>query len=427
MASSLNLTPITLGPHAAAVKRRVSSSRWKSLVKRAHKAGFTIDSFLDPSTPRPLKERTPSSLTKQAYNTVAKAYAPGEQQLDQRSQDIKAISDKRALDNQFYLNWLSARHAQLATHAQAAEQQLIAAAGGIQNQTMQDYGAVQQRLKDTAAQQPGNVSNPEQATAFNLTPEAKRAVDLAGVQANQTLDRVSLNDKAIADGEANNFAFMAAQEAKRVADTWQQLHDVADDRMKLELARGQDAAKEISRLLDNEITKANANRDYAAAASRLGIQQQNADTAVGRLALGNKSLKHKTAVDQANLKIKRGQLKVSQDRITLGWYNAKHPHRKAGQVGGNASDPQSRFEYGYALLGSSTRDVTTKGGKTKSVRIDSHYVGKNENEVIAKVQAAAKVSRKMATLIVRAYMLHDGADPGQYGQYFAPGVGISGY
>lgn len=421
----MNTDVFTLGPNAAAIKRRVGPARWQRLVQTARRRGVTIDSFLDPSIPNPLKARTKSSLTKQAYDTVAKSYAPAEQQLTQQEGRIKAISDKRALDNQYYLNWLTSRQATMATHAQAAESALLDAARGTAAQTPQDYAAVQQRLQQGAAQTPGNVSNPAQATAFDLTPEAKRAIDRASSAVGQTADHIALAGSMRDAATANDFAFMASQEAKRTADTWAALHDVADSRTKLELQRGQDAAKEIARLLDQEISKANANRDYAAAAARLGISQQNADVALGQLNLGKQRLGHTIANDAAKLDIQRAKLAVDQDRAALGWYKAKHPTHKNGQ-GAKSANPQDRFEYGYAVLGSSTRDVT-KGGKTKSVHIDAGYVSKHQNEIISQVQAATKLSRKMATLIVRAYILHNGSDPGTYGQYLAPGVTPSGY
>jgi hypothetical protein len=94
--SKLDLTSLTLGPTAASVRKQVSRAQWRRIVNAAHKQGFAVDSFLDPNTPGPLKQRTPQYLRQQATSMVGSAYAPAYQELTQREKRVKPGSTRSA-------------------------------------------------------------------------------------------------------------------------------------------------------------------------------------------------------------------------------------------------------------------------------------------------------------------------------------------
>lgn len=413
-----------LGPVAYQVKQKSKPRDWAKLVKLAHTRGFTIDSFLDSSLPPALKARTTESLRTQATATVASAYAPAETALTAREKQVRNIDALRAQDNQYYLDWLTAKHGQLATHAQEADRQMLQAGKDIQDQTAAQIQSSRTQAVTAAQAQPGVVSDMSTAKAFDFTPEAARSLELISNERTRSQQLVGTASQHRDDMEANNFAQMAASEARRQSETWKSLSDLGDEKTKLQLQKGSDAAKMVADLLDKEISKAQSNRDYGALAQRLGIQQGTLDLNVLKEKHTNANTKSRNqtyadAVNEAarhnkeNEALTKTANDIAQGRLDVQWYKAKHPNKGKGP---KSSDPQERFDTAYAALVSTPRTYKKSG---QAVLYDINYVTGHRDLVIAQLQRATKITRKMASLVVDAFVSRNGdvGDPGPYSNY----------
>lgn len=407
-----------LGARAYATKKKVSSGRWKSIVKQAHSRGFSVDSFLDTNIPNSLKERTKAGIQAQATKTITEAYKPVEKEYSQQEERVKSIDAKRSRDNQYYLDWLTARTGELNTHAKAADQQMLDRGKQIQDETAAQQGALRDQLIAGASQTPGNVSNPQQATAFDTSADSKRSLESVANARQQTANMVGSSEKRAAGDQAINFAQIAAAEAQRHSDTANSLKDVADGRTKTALAKSADASKEVSRLLDQEIDKANSNREFSAALQKLGIAQdsiQQRDDAAHMNSADKARDRALRARVAARIASQRDQeINLKGDKLKIDWYKAKH----GGKSKGNHQDPQVRFEDAVASLAAQDFFIPSKDGKSeKPVTNKSEYVKNRREQMVAALMKKDKVSREMASRAVDAFIQHGGGDPGSYTGY----------
>lgn len=262
---------LTLGPTAGRVKARSSPAAWRRIKRAAHSRGMTVEGFLS-DVPNPLKERSPQGLREEARRLVETSYKPAEKELSQQEARIKAIDEKRARDNQFYLQWLSAQSAKMRSEAAAADQLIADRSRAVQDELRKNMSQLQNDIVAAANSRVGNVSKATANTpALDLSANmAANNAEIANARQGQNLE-AGISQQSQQLGAAANFAFMAAQEARRQADTWNALKDVADKRDKLTLQKAADIAKEVARLLDREIDKANANREFGAVQARLGL------------------------------------------------------------------------------------------------------------------------------------------------------------
>lgn len=274
--TALDLTGLTLGPTAAGVRKQVSRKQWRQIVTAAHKQGFAVDSFLDPSIPGPLKQRTPKYLSQQATSMVKSAYAPAYKELSQREASVKAISDKRAADNQYYNNWLNSQHQALDTAARASDQALVATAQSVQATTGAAYDQAKQGAIQQLSQLPGTVSDFKGANALGAIDAAKgTAVGQVGATGQQALASVGTAEGMRQLASANDFATIAALESKRVGDQWGAMNDLGSERLKLGASESGDISKAVQDALNQEVTKAQSNRDFGAVMQKLDLQGQS--------------------------------------------------------------------------------------------------------------------------------------------------------
>ena len=307
------------GGLAPAVKKKATPGQWAKIQRLAREQGQTVNSFLDTSTPDALKQNTRAGLQKRALDTVNASYAPAETNLDQQEVRIKALNEKRSNDNKYYNDWLNTKQAQLNSSAQTANAALQSQQQAMMS-TAQQWQGQQQAVQQQAQNTPGGVTNPQQSTAIQaMSQPATAAVNQVAASGQRAQADIASNTKYQAALQANNFASMAASEAKRVSDTWASLKDVADERTKVKLEKGAKAATEVSRLLDQEITKASNNRDFAAAAQKLEIDAGNQDLAKQKLGLEYKKEKNKVKTDKAELDetAKKRQGTTAKDKAEL--------------------------------------------------------------------------------------------------------------
>lgn len=424
------ISAATLGPLAAAVKSKATPQQWRRLVKRAHSQGFTVDSFLDSTVPKPLKERTRKSLVKQAKNTVATAYRPAERQLTIREARVGALDAKRARDEEYYKDWLTSRYAELATKGAAADQQILDAGKQIQQQTADNYAQAGVAAANEVTQA-GGVSNPAQSTALtvDLPTAAKHDIDILASSRQLTQDLVGSRAKAEATAQASTLAFQAGMQAKRQAETWAALQAVSDDRQKLALQRGTDAAQEISNLLNNEVAKAQGRQDNALVRDRLQLQadtlEQQTKQAMARLGFDYDKLAETRrsnlvmeALDKTANAIRKGNLDVA-------WYRVKNPTKPIPKKG---SSKQSQFEYGYSILSASTFKEKIKGTKDeyRNLPMTPELASMNRAKYIGALVVKAKISRPMAVRVFNAYMVNGNKDPGRWDAVGGPGTDTTG-
>lgn len=207
---------------------------------------------------------------------VKTAYAPAVKELSLREQRVKAIDDKRAADNRYYNNWLNSQHQALASAAQAGDQALEGAAQSVQAATGAAYDQAKQGAIQQLSQLPGTVSDFSHANALGQIDAHKgTAVGQVGATAGQALAGIGTGQGLRELAGANNFATIAALEAKRTADTWGGLQDLSSERLKLSASQAGDTSKAIQDALGQELTKAQSNRDYSAVMERLGQSAAN--------------------------------------------------------------------------------------------------------------------------------------------------------
>ncbi len=295
---------VRLGERVAALKATTDPKEWAAIVKGAHARGFTVAGATS-GVPDALKERTKSSLIEEANKTVGSAFKPAEQALDHQEAKAKALSIKRAADENHFQEWLASQNDSMATRALTADAEMARRQSEIQTQTQQGYAQAQAGAQATAGATAGNVSDPGQSTALNLAPEAQRANDQVAAQRQQS---ASMSNNAAGYAlAAKGVSIGLGQQAtsKRISDENSQLAEVAKDRAGLMDKRASVAAEEISRLFGVEMQKADSNRNYLAAADKLNIAsaglQLDADKAEADISLRDRKLKQDATIADARL------------------------------------------------------------------------------------------------------------------------------
>lgn len=436
MAKGIDTAALTLGPISQQVKARASKGQWKKIVKTAHSRGFQVESFLDQSVPAAMKARTNKSLRAEAETTVRSAYAPAEKEISLNEERTKAIDSKRARDNVYYNDWLTTKKNELNAHTEASNTLLRTNVKNIVDATAQAATAMRSQIATAVTETPGVVSDPNQSTTLNRdVPAAGKAnTEQVGAAATATEQQIASQDATQAGYDASNFAFIAAMEAKRQGDTWTRLADLGDEKQKLQLTKAADTAKEVARLLDTERDKSNSNEQNRIVAERLGVDaagvQQRADAAADANALGIAKLNETARNNKAKLSntktqqeientFKQAGIDIRQGNLDLDWYKAKHPSTgKDGSKGPStkSNDPQTRFDYGYALVATSKRPGTPGSGNKPGKPGKSYtpdYVKKNRSLVKNQLKAQG-LTPKMAEAVIDAYTGMAGADPGEY-------------
>jgi len=275
---------IRLGPEIAALKARTPRQQWRRIVRGAHARGLTVAGAVTPGIPDSMRERTKKSLTEQARKTVADQFKPVEVELDQRETRVKALDAKRASDEDHYRRWLASGHDKLRAQARSADTMLLQHERDTAQQLQAGLAQTQAQAHANAAGNAGVISNTQQSTALDISDVAQRETGKLAAQRQRSRDLVGTGDKQAAVATAAAFAAAAAADGKRQSEIWEELGKVSDARGKLKAEFGSETAKEIARLIDQETDKASRNREFAAAADKLGLdtekftaQQKNED------------------------------------------------------------------------------------------------------------------------------------------------------
>lgn len=240
--------------------------------------------------PNYLAPLSPGAIKKQATTTIAAAYRPASQELNQQATQAKAISDKRTADNKYYLAWLNTQEQAMQTHADAANQQLIDQENTLRTQQQGLYSTQAGSLIAAANARSGNVSNNDQSNAFNQSLTQNQITNeglLNSSQQSSTETMAHDNDLTNAV-RLNSSSFVQAGEQKQLSDLQTALTGIAQARSKLVTSEASDITKEIARLNGIEIQKAQSNRDFGVAAQKLGISQAETQSLIDNRAASTK-------------------------------------------------------------------------------------------------------------------------------------------
>lgn len=232
----------------------------------------------------PLEPTPPKQLRKQAQRTMRAIYKPAFKQLGREEQRVNALSSKRKSDNAYYLEWLQNQSDQLAAHERGSNELLLKAGQEASADVEEGYQSLRDKLLATGESTPGVVSNPGEATAFDVSAEAQRDREMVASARQSTQDQIAASGQSSALAQANNFAVIAAAEARRTADEWSAMSKIGDARQQLRLTRAAEAAKEVARLYDREIEKSSivgeqvaSSRQLALEAARFGLDRKKFD------------------------------------------------------------------------------------------------------------------------------------------------------
>jgi hypothetical protein len=211
----------------------------------------------------PLALMSQSAIVKQATNSINKAYAPGYANLDKQGKTASDLSAKRTADNKYFMGWLDTQNQALQAHADAANAALSAASNNILSQPIGTAGNVGTGADATAVA--GNAAGLHQQLAgANLAQNASAAI----------------GSNAVAATGANNTNVVMTGEQKQQAALDTTLLGISTQRTKLQSTQGSDIVKEIARLQGVNVSIAQSNRAYDAAAQKLGISAANTQSLI---------------------------------------------------------------------------------------------------------------------------------------------------
>lgn len=211
----------------------------------AHRQGLTLAGYkyVKAGGERALAERRRGSLQKQAVREIKRSYAPAEEDLSRREKQIRSIDSKRASDEEGYKSWLTQQQANLRSEAEGRDQALRTIQGTQTKELGERLDAI--RAASGGANIPKEVAIAQQGV---LDRNAQSVTAVQGIQ--------NLGVQQARATDSNAFAYQASLSAKRAADSYDKLLEVADDRGKVLLQKASDLNRRIAGLFDTEIKKA---------------------------------------------------------------------------------------------------------------------------------------------------------------------------
>jgi hypothetical protein len=389
---------LRLGPDAAAVKAKTSPRDWSAIVKNAHAKGFTVAGAVS-GVPDPLKERTRSSLVDEAQKTAATAFGPANVELTQQESKTRALDAKRQADEAHFQTWLAGKQQSMAAAALSADNELAQRQQAIQQQTQTGYQQAQATAQTNAAATPGNVSDPHMSTALNLAPDAQRANDLVAAQRQQSASMANSAQGYAIAGQGVSNALGQQAETTRQQETAAALSDLSLKRQDVLAKQAAAASDEIQRLFGVETNKADSNRNYLAAANKLGIDQQalqqKADQFTATQRLG--AAKLKTSVSIANAR--------NQTQRDIADAKTKIDFKKLQASQGNAAANRA-LKRELARIKNTKSTSPSPGEKTASAKVYNKL-----NAIVSDIQ---RLQKKAPSRPIRDIVTSKGASKVEY-------------
>jgi len=298
------------------VQSRATPRQWRKLVRTARRRGVTLDSLVS-GIPSPLAQRTNAGILQQARRTVRSAYQPVFEDISTQERQTRALDAKRAADNQHYAEWLRRNNDALVAANNTFSQGVADRQQALANSVQQSYATAAQGAAANNANRTGSVTlgNQEQAAAQSATaPQATFAGNLMAAEQQRTLGQQRVGADLLSSTAANAALAHAATDARRSSDTWRSLQELAGARRRFKAERSSDVQREVARLRDQEITKANAQQQLDLAAQELGAR-----TAIQKMEnqLAKRKLNETIRSNKANEGIRTDANSIRRDALRL--------------------------------------------------------------------------------------------------------------
>ncbi len=410
---------LRLGAELAQTKASMNPKTWRKLVNTAHKRGFTIGGYLS-GVPDSLKERLPASIQAEAQRNVNSIYAPVFSSLDSQERQINALAEKRKNDNAAYQEWLNNQYTKIEEQSKAADNALVARQQQVQQASRAGWDTAEAQAYANAASTAGNVSDPNSSTALaQIRPGAQMSDDLIASARRQSSDIIAANDQLAADARGSALAMAALMEAQRSSDQWKSLGEVRDERSKASKEKGAAFVQEKGRLQGIDRENAMSNREYSAAAQKLGIEseklrqdaikdQRNYNLEVKKFKFDQWTAKNKAATEQAKIMLGYDEIeaqngRAAADRRLQKWLRNEQNRQKA-------LDRASKED-----IAAKNRRAASKAGQTDSAKKTSQDLYGKVTSMASDARAAG--ARKGASQEVIAKARKSLKDAGVSGPY----------
>ncbi len=339
------------GPEVAAIKASLKPKTWRKFVKAAHGRGVTVAGALS-GAPKPLQERTNQSLREQAEKTMVAAYKPVTAELNRREAAAGFLETKRAADDAAYRTWMTGEADKLDAQARAADATLATQQADI----ARDLNAAQEAGKADSLQrvtaQAGNVSDPSQSTALDMTAADTRSREQVAAARTHSAELQKVGAGAGQVSRAALLATAAVREATRTAEGWKTQAGIAADRTAAATGQAKDTAGLLTDLRAGEVSKAQTVEEFRMAGAELGVKKMDIRAEIqqaarkygldkARLGLDQWKAQNADAVARAKVQLGYDQIlerqgRAAADRALDRWatkYRAKH-----GSSGGSGTD-----------------------------------------------------------------------------------------
>lgn len=251
--------------------------RWKRI---AAKRGVTTAGLLSGGRPA-LQERSNRGIRNQATKDIDLAYKTAENDLNSREIKAKNLNAKEVADAERFDLWMAGEQAKLEAAAKGADEALRSRYDAIA--ASQNAGFAEGAADDAASAATGGY--------------AERQIDLARTAAAGATGAAARDaERAIAARQGTRGALAQSTLNANVNRRYEldsnflsELRSITQDREKLAFAKAGDVAKELSRLRDQRIEVAQANRESDMLGQELGLKAYEArserlnDRAVNRL------------------------------------------------------------------------------------------------------------------------------------------------
>jgi hypothetical protein len=298
---------VRLGEDAYTVKHTVSKGAWKQIVKGAHARGFTVPSYLS-NSPDELKARTHTSLKADAKKMVAEAFTGASKQLDFQGQQAESLRQRRLEDARAYNQWA------------AQQQSLSAAAATTAQQNYLDFIDKQSKTAQATADQLTAQANA--VASQGVSGDASGSTVIQGLkerlqaQAQAAQNNANAGHAAAPVNEERGAAIRASLQGQYANitseaenDYSKSMSDVTAARLKLTTDEAQAVIDNYTKLLDKEIDKANANRDFEGLMAQLNEKTAARQQEHQEFLTGQKTTRRGQTLSAATTK--RGQDKAA--------------------------------------------------------------------------------------------------------------------
>lgn len=341
----------------------------------------------------PLAPMPYSVIKNHARSMMNTIYKPAFASLNSEEKQLQSIDEKRKADNSYYLNWLESNNANLEAHSATSQAQLVAAQGAAQTQLQQGFQAMQAQLVNQGQNDPGTVSNMGEANAFDLGgAQQKASREMAG--SNLLVDTQLQNTNELGDvARANNFATIAGNEAKRMGDLWEGMSKLGNRRQELRLTKAAEAAKEVARLMDAEVSKGQIRGQMSASRETAALEAKRFGLDVNKLHQEGREFEYEKFNDTRTAKQKReenaednttGENKSKRTRSGTAETNERAEGENAEEAGEkkakahkeNAKITSSVQEgISYITSHSRIRELIANGQTEKARKVLAKYLG----------------------------------------------------